>query len=81
MLHLEFSLILMNWWLCVVSEEVLQMQIDEIEADISVGTEIPDHEPIEDFQSEEVPASCLSITEDPSTGNANYHAYDDHGNP
>ncbi|XP_057992235.1 myosin-binding protein 2 isoform X2 [Hevea brasiliensis] len=61
-----------------VSEEVLQMQIDEIEADISVGTEIPDHEPIEDFQSEEVPASCLSITEDPSTGNANYHAYDDH---
>lgn len=55
------------------------MQSDEIEADISIGTEIPDHEPIEDFQSEEVPASCLSIAEDPSTTDANFHAYNEHG--
>ncbi|KAF2308383.1 hypothetical protein GH714_006619 [Hevea brasiliensis] len=60
-----------------VSEEVLQMYSDEIEADISIGTEIPDHERIEDFQSREAHPSCLSVPEDLSTCIANYHACDD----
>ncbi|KAF2308373.1 hypothetical protein GH714_006530 [Hevea brasiliensis] len=63
-----------------VSEEVLQMYSDEIEADISIGTEIPDHERIEDFQSREAHPSCLSVPEDLSTCIANYHACDDESN-
>ncbi|KAG8634765.1 myosin-binding protein 2 [Manihot esculenta] len=37
-----------------VSEEIHQTHSNEIEADISIGTENPDHEPVEDFQSQEV---------------------------
>ncbi|XP_050233641.1 myosin-binding protein 2-like [Mercurialis annua] len=64
-----------------VSEEALEMQIDETEADISIGTEIPDHESVDDIQAGEVPSSHLCIEEDPSssTSNADCHANDDSG--
>ncbi|CAK7326772.1 unnamed protein product [Dovyalis caffra] len=62
------------------SEEVLQMRSDEIEADVSIGTEIPDQEQIDDIHyAEEVSPSYSCIQEDPSTSNADYHAYEDHG--
>lgn len=63
-----------------VSEEVLQMQSDEIEADVSIGTEIPDQEQIDDVHYvEKVSPSYSCMQEDPSTSNADYHAYEDHG--
>ncbi|PNT15863.1 hypothetical protein POPTR_010G109900v4 [Populus trichocarpa] len=62
-----------------VSEEVLQMQSDEIEADVSIGTEIPDQEQIDDVHYvEEVSPSYSCMQEDPSTSDADYHAYEDH---
>ncbi|XP_034911189.1 myosin-binding protein 2 isoform X2 [Populus alba] len=62
-----------------VSEEVLQMQSDEIEADVSIGTEIPDQEQIDDVHYvEKVSPSYSCMQEDPSTSNADYHAYEDH---
>ncbi|XP_020534944.1 myosin-binding protein 3 isoform X2 [Jatropha curcas] len=61
-----------------VSEEGLQMQGDDIEADVSIGTEIPDHEPVEDFQTQESFPSCLCVPENTSNSNADYCAYDDH---
>lgn len=36
------------------SEESAQMQDDEIEADISIGTEIPEHEQVDEFQSQDI---------------------------
>ncbi|XP_028767165.1 myosin-binding protein 2 [Neltuma alba] len=36
------------------SEEAAQMQGDESEADVSIGTEIPEHEPVDEFQSQDI---------------------------
>lgn len=55
-------------------------QNDEIEAEISIGTDIPDHEPIDDVPIEEV-LSSQSIEEDPSTSSAQFHVDDNHGKP
>ncbi|EEF34596.1 myosin-binding protein 2 [Ricinus communis] len=44
-----------------VSEEVLQMQVNEIEADVSMGTEIPDHEPIQEIQTPELHSLCVEV--------------------
>nr|TKS04016.1 uncharacterized protein D5086_0000147330 [Populus alba] len=63
-----------------VSEEALQMLSDEIEADVSIGTEIPDQEQIDDIHyGEEVSPSYSSKQEDPSTSDVNKHACEDHG--
>ncbi|XP_044494536.1 myosin-binding protein 2-like [Mangifera indica] len=35
-----------------VSDDALRMQSDEIDSEISIGTEIPEHEPIDDVQNE-----------------------------
>ncbi|XWS22854.1 hypothetical protein CRYUN_Cryun29cG0071800 [Craigia yunnanensis] len=51
-------------------------QNDEIEAEISIGTDIPDHEPIEDIQMQNL-YECTQ--EDPSTSSAQLHAQADHG--
>lgn len=65
---------------CAVSEELLQMRSD-FEADVSIGTENPDQEPIDDIQIQEVSPSYLCTQEDVSTSKANEHAYDNHGKP
>ncbi|KAK4261755.1 hypothetical protein QN277_004711 [Acacia crassicarpa] len=36
------------------SEEAAQMQDDEFEAEVSIGTEIPEHEPVDEFQSQDI---------------------------
>ncbi|GLT47478.1 hypothetical protein SLA2020_211730 [Shorea laevis] len=59
-------------------KHVSDEQNDEIEAEISIGTDIPDHEPIDDVPIEEV-LSSQSIEEDPSTGSAQFHIDDNHG--
>lgn len=35
-----------------VSDDALRMQSDEIDSEISIGTEIPEHEPNDDVQNE-----------------------------
>ncbi|KAK8627664.1 hypothetical protein V6N13_135269 [Hibiscus sabdariffa] len=51
-------------------------QNDEIEAEISIGTDIPDHEPIEDIQMQ----LLFEFTqEDPSTSSSQLHVDPDHG--
>ncbi|KAJ6689560.1 hypothetical protein OIU85_005922 [Salix viminalis] len=61
-----------------VSEEVLQTQSDEIEADVSIGTEIPDQEQIDDiYYGEEIYPSYSSKQEDPSTSDVDKHACED----
>ncbi|KAJ6324324.1 hypothetical protein OIU76_011598 [Salix suchowensis] len=63
-----------------VSEEALRMQSDEIEADVSIGTGIPDQEQIDDIHCvEEISPSYSRMQEDPSTSNADYPACEDHG--
>ncbi|GLT97927.1 hypothetical protein SLE2022_154690 [Rubroshorea leprosula] len=59
-------------------KHVSDEQTDEIEAEISIGTDIPDHEPIDDVPIEEV-LSSQSIEEDPSTSYAQFHVDDNHG--
>uniref|UniRef100_A0A6N2KTV2 GTD-binding domain-containing protein n=1 Tax=Salix viminalis TaxID=40686 RepID=A0A6N2KTV2_SALVM len=61
-----------------VSEEVLQTQSDEIEADVSIGTEIPDQEQIDDiYYGEEIYPSYSSKQEDPSSSDVDKHACED----
>ncbi|XWS63947.1 hypothetical protein CRYUN_Cryun06bG0145200 [Craigia yunnanensis] len=55
--------------------QVSDEQNDEIEAEISIGTDIPDHEPIEDIQMQHL----HECTQDPSTSSAQLHADADHG--
>ncbi|KAJ0038917.1 hypothetical protein Pint_22343 [Pistacia integerrima] len=43
-----------------VSDEALRMKNDEIDAEISIGTEIPEHEPIDDIQNEQEPFASSS---------------------
>ncbi|CAL5338951.1 unnamed protein product [Camellia sinensis] len=49
-----------------VTEEVFQMPVNEIEAEVSIGTEIPDLEPTDEIQNQEI----LCINEDPSISSA-----------
>ena len=51
-------------------------QNDEIEAEISIGTDIPDNEPIEDIQMQHL-YECTQ--EDTSTSSAQLHADAGHG--
>ncbi|KAF7808665.1 myosin-binding protein 2 [Senna tora] len=38
----------------LASEEAAQMQGDEFEADVSIGTEIPEHELVDEYQSQDI---------------------------
>ncbi|XVE91989.1 hypothetical protein REPUB_Repub01dG0058400 [Reevesia pubescens] len=60
----------------VEANQVSDEQNDEIEAEISIGTDIPDHEPIEDIQMQHL-YECTQ--EDPSTSFAELHTDADHG--
>lgn len=59
------------------------MHNDEIDAEVSIGTEIPDQEPIDEMQlaQEFLHSSYPCAQEDPSTSCANLHACDHHGKP
>lgn len=50
-----------------VTEDSLQMPINEIEAEVSIGTEIPDVEHTDEFQNQEILPPYTSIDDDPST--------------
>ncbi|KAE8705447.1 putative clathrin assembly protein [Hibiscus syriacus] len=50
-------------------------QNDEIEAEVSIGTNISDHEPIEHIQMQ----LLFEFTEDPSSSSSQLHVDDDHG--
>ncbi|OMO99754.1 hypothetical protein COLO4_13096 [Corchorus olitorius] len=56
--------------------QVSDEQNDESEAEVSIGTDIPDHEPIEDLQLQNL---YEYTQEEPSTSFAHLHADDDHG--
>lgn len=43
------------------------MPINEIEAEVSIGTEIPDVEHTDEFQNQEILPPYTSIDDDPST--------------
>ncbi|KAA8529032.1 hypothetical protein F0562_033480 [Nyssa sinensis] len=62
-----------------VSEEVSQVPINETDAEVSIGTEIPDLDASDELQTQEIPPSYQCIHEDPSTSSANLHTDDDHG--
>ncbi|XVF85403.1 hypothetical protein PTKIN_Ptkin17bG0115300 [Pterospermum kingtungense] len=51
-------------------------QNDEIEAEVSIGTDIPDHEPLEDIQMQHL-YECTQ--EDPCASSAQLHEDADHG--
>ena len=64
------------------SEDESHMQSSEIDAEVSIGTEIPDHEPIDEIQAEESqPSSYSCVQEDPSLSSVNLHTDDNHGKP
>ena len=57
------------------------MSITETEADVSIGTEIPDlEEPTDDFKKQEMLPPYTSINEDPCTS-ANFNGEGDRGEP
>ena len=61
------------------SDDDIHMQSDEIDGEISIGTEIPDHEPIDELENEEAETSYPCVQEDPSTSSINLHIDDNHG--
>lgn len=62
------------------SEDGIHMQNDETDAEVSIGTEIPDHEPIDEIQTEESqPSSYPCVQEDPSSSSVNHIDDNNHG--
>ncbi|GFS33006.1 myosin-binding protein [Actinidia rufa] len=62
------------------AEEAFQVSITETEADVSIGTEIPDlEEPTDDFKKQEMLPPYTSINEDPCTSSANFNEEGDLG--
>ncbi|GMN38517.1 hypothetical protein TIFTF001_007749 [Ficus carica] len=57
------------------SEDDIHMQSDEIDGEISIGTEIPDQEPIDEIDSREIPEN---VQEDLSSSSVNLHIDDSH---
>lgn len=55
------------------------MRSDEIDAEISIGTDIPDQEPIDEIQAHELELSYSCEQEDPSTSSVNLHVDHNHG--
>ncbi|XP_027341764.1 myosin-binding protein 2 [Abrus precatorius] len=62
------------------SEDASQMQGEEFEAEVSIGTEIPDQEQVDEYQSQDVLLDANQrIQEDPSTSTVRFHIQDDNG--
>jgi hypothetical protein len=55
------------------------MQGNELDAEISIGTEIPDQEPLDEAQTQEFLPSYEHRQEDPSTSSVILHVDDDNG--
>ncbi|KAL2545950.1 myosin-binding protein 2-like [Forsythia ovata] len=62
-----------------VSEEVAQIPINETESEVSIGTEIPDLDIIDEIQNQETIPSYECMHEDPSISSAYFPEADDHG--
>ncbi|XP_052205852.1 myosin-binding protein 2 [Diospyros lotus] len=60
-------------------EEAFEAPNNETEAEVSIGTEIPDLEQTDEFGNQETIPPCTSMNENPSTSFANFIAEDDHG--
>ena len=68
--------------LYAASEEETQTQNDESEAEVSIGTEIPDHEPMDEYQSPDMLLDLnQTMEEEPSTSLIRFHVQDDSGKP
>ncbi|KAL5538168.1 hypothetical protein UlMin_042790 [Ulmus minor] len=59
-------------------EDDIHMQSDEFDAEVSIGTEIPDHEPIDEIQSQGIQPSYPCEQECPSTSSADLHTEENH---
>ncbi|KAI4313754.1 hypothetical protein L6164_026709 [Bauhinia variegata] len=60
--------------------EAMQMQNNEFDADVSTGTEIPDHEPVDEYQSQDILSdSNQRMEKEPSTSLVNFLVQDDRG--
>lgn len=71
-----------NLLIYAVCDDVHQMQSDETDAEISIGTEIPDHEPIDDLQTQDDLPSSLCKEEGVFAGSSEFQADNyDHGKP
>lgn len=55
------------------------MQSNELDVEISIGTEIPDQEPLDEAQTLEALPSCEHRQEEPSTSSVILHVDDDNG--
>lgn len=64
-------------------DDDIHMRNDEIDTEVSIGTDIPDHDIFnEDIQSaHELLHSYPSVQEDPSTSSPNAEIDDNHGKP
>ncbi|KAL2343530.1 hypothetical protein Fmac_004815 [Flemingia macrophylla] len=63
-----------------VSEDASQTQGEEFEAEVSIGTEIPDQEQVDEYESQDVPLDTnQEIQEDPSTSTVGFNVQDDSG--
>lgn len=64
----------------LVSEDATQMQGEEFEAEVSIGTEIPDQEQVDEYQSQDILLETnQQMQEDPSTSTVKFHVQDDSG--
>ncbi|KAM3753226.1 hypothetical protein ACB098_03G078100 [Castanea mollissima] len=61
------------------SEEAIQMQSNDLDVEISIGTEIPDQEPLDEAQTLEALPSYEHRQDDPSTSSVILHVDDDNG--
>ncbi|KAK7368537.1 hypothetical protein VNO80_10564 [Phaseolus coccineus] len=64
----------------LASEDASQMQGEEYEAEVSIGTEIPDQEQVDEYQSQDVLLDInQQIQEDPSTSTVRFNVQDESG--
>ncbi|XP_054822989.1 myosin-binding protein 3 [Prosopis cineraria] len=63
------------------SEEVTEMEGDELETEVSIGTEIPDHEQVDEYQFHDIlhEDSNQHMQEVPSTSSVSFHVQDESG--
>lgn len=63
----------------VAFEEVSQVQANETDAEVSIGTEIPDLDATDDVQLQDTISSYECTHKDPSSSLAIMHVNSDHG--
>jgi len=64
------------------SEDESEMQGEEYEAEVSIGTEIPEQEQVDEYQSQDVLLDTNQQTqEDPSTSTVRFNLRDESGEP